>query len=1177
MTKHLQKSAVFCCLLAIFLFASVATKAQSLASTQSLIGTSNHQNDQVMLSKMIVDLENEYQVRFNFNSKIIDGKKVKMFEVVKVGKDLAHSLNEILIPLNLVVEKLSEDHYVILERKNAKQNEVKPVEKKSAYPDQGKLKDIRGPNFRQNIIKKGIRLTSNYQVKEDIQVSGKVVSVEDGIGVPGVNVIVKGTNTGTTTNVDGTYSLSAPEDGTLVFSFVGFQRMEVPINSRSTIDVSLEPDVQELSEVVVIGYGVQEKRDATGSVASVKAEDFNRGMISSPEQLIQGKTAGVQITTATGEPGAGVNIRIRGTSSVRGGNNPLFVIDGVPLAGDETSPGAADLGRGKGSAKNPLNFLNPSDIESIDILKDASATAIYGSRGANGVVLITTKSGKGATNNLSYNANVSFAQMANRFDLLNREQFLQGVADLGVDPNELDFDGDTDWQDEISRTAVSHRHDVSYANSFASGNYRASLSYENQQGIIRNSAMERITARLNFNKSFFNEKLNFGLQGTFSRVNDMGAAITDDAGFEGDLLGSTYMANPTWVNDPEVQISNTNANPLSMLKYYQDNSNTNRALINLSLEYQIVEDLKFRVNTGFDRADAVREGAYSPDLFLSGGIFENGRGFVTDTENGSDLLEAFFDYNAELGNSKLAAVLGYSYQEFNNSGLRVQGWGFNNPNMDVMVEDLHNSADILRGSIDQSYQQFGYTQDRFFINRLFPAPETVDLTNDPSVPVQSVAGETFAIKDELQSFFGRINYSIAEKYILTTTLRVDGSTKFGGNNKYGFFPSAAFAWRLSDEDFIPQAFDDLKLRLGYGVTGNQEIPHNVYQQRLRYRDFNDPDQPFEIQNNGTINPPGTNDVAFNNPDLQWEQTRQLNIGLDFGFGQGKFSGTFDVYRKVTTDLLIQQFSAQPAPREFTWINLDADVINTGLELTLNYYAVATENLGVDFGFNIAYNDNIVEGLNAPINTGSISGQGLTSAFAQRIADGQPLYAYFLRKFEGYNDEGLAVYEDGDFQQFLGKSPIPVYNLGFNTNFSYKNFDVNLFFNGQFGHYIYNNTQNAFFTKGSLGSGRNVTEDVLTSDESPVNAPDVSTRFLESGDFLRLQNLNLGYNFFFENSFMQKLRVFTSAQNLFVLSSYTGLDPEVNVNKEIDGVPSLGIDYTAYPRPRTLTIGLNATF
>lgn len=1020
-------------------------------------------------------------------------------------------------------------------------------------------------------------LLSSYNLAygQERVISGKVTSPVDGAPLPGVNVLIKGTSEGTITDIDGNYSISANDNDVLVFSFVGFSNSEVPVSSisGSNYSIILKEDIQALSEVVVIGYGTQEKRDATGAVASVKAEDFNRGVISSPEQLIQGKSAGVQIAGASGEPGAGVNIRIRGTTSVRANNGPLFVIDGVPLSSEDISPSGQDNGRGTSSARNPLNFLNPNDIQSIDILKDASATAIYGSRGANGVVLITTKSGKGRKHQVDYTANVSLSRLANKFDLLNREQYIAALESIG---NTVDDAGsDTDWQDEISRTAVSHRHDIAYSNSHKTGNYRASVSYDKQQGVIKNSDLERITGRLNLNQTFLNDKLKFNGQLTLSRVNDEQAPITDAAGFEGDLLGSTYMQNPTRPADPDEQFGGDIANPLSMLKYIEDLTHTNRSLINLSLGYDILEDLNFTVSTGFDNSESTREDAISGSLQSFGIATGNGRANINTIDASSKLLEAVFSYDKSMDNSSVSAVLGYSYQEFNRSGMTVSGFGFANNNMsyDAMISDLDAASSSIQGLINESYQQFAYTEDNFFITKLFPEPVLVYLDGTPETTVRSLYANTFDLTDELQSFFGRINYTLYDKYLLTATLRADGSTKFGGDNKYGYFPSAAFAWRLSDEEFVPDFFYDLKLRAGYGITGNQELPHNRYQTRQRWTDL------AFSGSDGTINEPSLRDVAFANPGLKWEQTSSWNLGLDFGVFNNRLSGSLDFYRKVTSDLLIQVRATQPSPQPFLFQNLDADVINTGVEVTLNIAAIATENLGLDFNLNYSYNDNIVENYNGILPTGNIRGQGLSGSFAQNIANGQPINAYVLREFDGYDEEGLEVsrYVQGDAQNYLGHSPLPKSNVGFSANLSYKNWDFSAFMYGMFGHYIYNNTAHAYFTKGALGSGRNVIQDVVNSPESKSNTPEVSTRFIEKGDFLRLQNLNLGYNFSFSDNFIRSLRLSVSAQNLFVITDYSGLDPEVTTNAARDEVPSVGIDYTAYPRARTFTFGLSASF
>jgi TonB-dependent starch-binding outer membrane protein SusC len=1014
-------------------------------------------------------------------------------------------------------------------------------------------------------------------------VRGKVTSSDDGAGIPGVNILEKGTSNGTVTDVDGGYTITVGANATLVFSFVGYATQEVAVGSQTAVDVSMQSDVTALSEVVVIGYGESTKKDLTGSLVSVKSESFVSGVIASPEQLIQGKAAGVQVTSASGEPGAGVSVRIRGTSSVRGGNNPLFVVDGIPLTDDSALPGGADLGRGTASAKNPLNFLNPNDIESMDVLKDASATAIYGSRGANGVVIITTKSGKGKKGQFEYDATVSVSERAKKYDLLNRDQFLAAVTKYGGDASTQDFGGNTDWQDQISRVGIQNRHNLSYADNFKTGGFRASFSYDNQQGIIKNTGFERISGRVNAYKNLLDDKLKLNVQMSLSNINDQAAAITNTAGFEGDLLGATIMANPTWPAVAGLQFGGSIANPLALLKYFDDRTKTIRGLFNFSAAYDITKELNLKVNTGLDRSNAQRGAAYSPLLSLGNGVFGNGRAAYSNNSTESDLLEAYLNFKKDLDGSTVTVLAGFSYQSFVNKGVSGQGFGFSDSNLSSMINFVKNSVNPLVDGLGGNIQQYGFTPTRAFTQVVLPSPATnifpytqFTAMNASTASMRSFVADGFNTKDELQSFFGRVNYSIGEKYLFTASFRADGSSKFGPNNKYGYFPSAAAAWRLSEESFVPDFFDDLKLRVGYGVTGSQSIPHNLFQQRQRYLGFG-VDRGLAIQNDGSVNLPPLNTIAVNNPDLKWEQTTQINAGIDFGIFGNKLTGSIDYYSRSTSDLLIQQFFAQPAAGNFIWDNLDAKVVNSGLELTLDYSAISKENSSLSFNFNGAINNNEVRDFTGTLNTGVINGQGLSGAFAQRIASGQPLGAFFLRDFAGYDANGLAIYNGGDVQQFLGKSPIPSFNLGFTTNYRYKSLDATVFFTGQFGHYVYNNTTNAFFTAGSIGNARNVTVETLNSPEAPINSAEVSTRFLESADFLRFQNFSLGYNLTPKNVLIKKMRVWLGGQNLFVLTSYTGLDPEVNTDKNIDGVPSLGIDYNAYPRARVYTFGLSATF
>ncbi len=992
---------------------------------------------------------------------------------------------------------------------------------------------------------------------QDGTVSGVVSSEAEG-PLPGVNVLVKGTTTGTVTDLEGNYRLSVPEGtDTLVFSSIGYANQEIAINGQSSIDVLMGEDIQALEEIVVVGYGTQEKRDATGSVASVKAEDFNQGVIASPEQLIQGRTAGVQITQSSGEPGGGVNIRIRGTSSVRSGNGPLFVIDGVPLAGDDVSGGGQDAGFGSSTARNPLNFLNPNDIASIDILKDASATAIYGSRGANGVVLITTKSGDGGAGSLDYSFNIGVSNITKKYDLLNADEFVSAYADVrGLDVNDpivqgIDLGADTDWQDEILRTGVSQNHNLSFGGGDEDGNYRFSLGYTDQEGIIKESGLKRISGRFNGSKSFIEDRLTMATQFTVSNVRDDNVPISDNSGATGDLLGTAFKLNPTYPvrQDGELfQRGVAEANPVAFLELGEDFTNTLRTLGNVSLDLKIAEGLNFKTVVGADASTSLRKQAYSGDLDVQR-ITGQGRFASEEVRVANTLMENYFNYNSDLSsNLKLDAVLGYSYQRFERESKVTQAAGFQTNDLDIILNNL----------------------------------AAVDLTttvNDDGSRTSNgaIVGNTTREIDELQSFFGRANFTISDKYLFTATLRVDGSTKFGSANRYGYFPSFAVGWRLSDEAFVPEAFDDLKLRVGYGITGNQEFPRNRYTIRQRYRD-----EGLDVSPAGVSVRPGVlRAVSTENSNLKWESTAQINVGLDYGFLDNRLRGSVDYYRKNTNDLLFQVFRAQPDRDDFRWENLDADVINEGIELSIEADPVYNDNFSWSISANVSFNDNRVENFDSRVNTGAISGQGLSSAFAQRIEEGQPLFAYYLRPFIGFNEEGQTLYEGNVTsipQEFVGESPLPTTNLGFTNNFSYGNFDLSIFFSGQLGQYVYNNTANAFFTAGALNGGNNVTQNVVGNSEGGGNSADVSTRFLEDGSFVRLQNVTLGYNVGTENiSFISNLRLYVTGQNLFVITDYSGQDPEVSVNKEINDVPSAGIDYTPYPAARTIVFGLNVSF
>ena len=969
-------------------------------------------------------------------------------------------------------------------------------------------------------------------------ITGTISDGENNEPLVGASVVVTGTTKGTLTDVDGKYSLSdVPANATsLTFSFTGYANLTIPLGSSNVIDAKLQGG-SILEEVVVVGYGTVRKVDATGAVASVGEKDFNKGINTSVEQLMQGRVAGVNITQNSGQPGGGINVRIRGTSSVRNGNNPLFVVDGVPLSGDDVSPGTGTNNIGASAPKNPLNFLNPNDIEKIDILKDASATAIYGARGANGVVLITTKKGKGK-GSLDYNVTLGASKITKKYDLLSPTEFVAAAGPL------QNLGAQTDWQDVLFRTGLSNDHSLTYGGGSDKGSYRFSMGYLNQDGIMTNSSMKRYSARFNGEQKFINDKLTIGVNLTVSEITDFGVPITDNVGFTGDLLGNVLKANPTmpiYLYSKSTKFDcdtctvyqrtgGAEPSPAAILKYNFDRTKTIKTLGSISGSYNLLEGLDFKTVLGFDRSKAERKNAFSRALVMQE-IDKLGRMGLGNIEVSNTLWENYFNYNKKFGNTNFTGLLGYSYQQFSSS---------------------NNSFELSKFRVDD--------------------PEIM-VNNIESAGIFAPTGSG-SRTDELQSYFARVNFSISDRYLLTASIRRDGSTKFGGDNQYGNFPSFAAKWRLISEDFIPKnVFSDLGLRIGYGVTGNQEIPHNLYQQRQRYGGW-------DVNSSGDLTGGGFGDVAFTNPGLKWESTSQTNIGLDFGFANNRVSGSIDVYDKHTKDLLIQVTSAQPAPTAFVWKNLDADVQNRGIELSLNIVAVDGKDFNWTIAGNVAYNKNVVKKYGGLINTGGINGQGLSGAFAQRIAEGQPLFAYFLRQFSGFDAAGNTLYGpngDRDFQEFLGKSPLPTVTGGLTNSISYKGFDASIFFNGVFGNYIYSNTENAFFTKGSLANGRNVTKNVVSSKEGPLNAPDVSTRFLHKGDFVRLQNLSIGYNLPVKSNIVKGLRLFVTGQNLATFTSYPFQDPEVNTNKSLNGVPSFGIDYTAYPRARTWTIGANVSF
>ena len=990
-------------------------------------------------------------------------------------------------------------------------------------------------------------------IAQDKVVTGRVTDSRDNSGVPGVTVTPKGTRTGTSTSADGSYRINVGSGVTiLVFSSVGYASQEVDISGKSTVDVVMVVSNAQLGEVVVTGYGTRRVKDATGSVAAITPKDFNKGVISTPEQLIQGRTPGVIVTPSSGEPGAAATINIRGTASIRGNQDPLFVVDGVPLDPGGTTATQSGV-EGSSTPKNPLMFLNPNDIESISILKDASSAAIYGSRGANGVVIITTKGGRGRTGAFSFNASASLSTTASRYDLLNAQDFLLEVkeanVDAGTDPAAaaaavklVDKGADTDWQDQIFQTGFSQNYNLSWGFANKGTALRLSGSYDNQEGIVKTSEMRRITGRAIFSQKFISDKLKLDVTLTFANVQNGYAPTTNNAGYLGSLIGAAITFNPSFpvynANGSFYDPGDGNRNPVQMLNHFTDNDEIKRLLTNTSLSYELIKGLVYKATFGYDKSSSLRKSFADPRLpsnayggttvingrNLNNSIQGNGRAVYQDLDLSTLLVEHTGTYDRVFNNGHVInAVAGFSYQRYKNEYAAQVGWGLTTPVVtptDVFVKDIDN-----------------------FTN------------HDVYVP-----GFT---KTELQSYFGRVNYIIADKYLLTATFRADGSSKFGADNKYGYFPAFAAKWRIIKETFatgLTSFFDDLSIRANYGKLGSQDGLGAYDALGLK----------LEYLGSSTV-------LTEDNPSLKWEEATTTGAGLDFSILKNRLNGTFDFYYTKRKDLLFLKRTSGFGATSTRWENLPGFVRNQGVELALNFQAVPRKRkFGWDINYNMTFLKNRVTELNQIVITGAVHGQGLSGAYAQTIQDGYALFTWKMPVFLGFDGNGDQRLANGSQDQLLG-SALPKFTAGLTNSFTYGKWNASVFLNAVTGFYVYNNTANALFLRGSVKTAHNVTYAVANSNEDPINPGSVSTRFLEKGDFIRLSNATLSYTFALKNNLIKSLSAYATGQNLALWTDYSGLDPEVNVDKNIGGIPSRGFDYAGYPKARTFTLGINLGF
>jgi len=961
------------------------------------------------------------------------------------------------------------------------------------------------------------------------QTTSGTIRDADGKPLAGATIAVKGSSQTTFSDLKGAFTISVPDNNSiLLISYVGYITQEIKVGASTNFEISLLPSVGELNQVVVVGYGTQNKKDITGAVKSLKSEAFNRGIINSPQELLQGKVAGVNVTSVSGEPGGILGITIRGPGGVRTGSTPLFVVDGIPL--DNSATGRGD----------PLNFLNPQDIESIDVLKDASATAIYGARGANGVVIITTRKGKAGTSILSFSSSLGISTMARALPVFTADEFRVEVPKVGGILD--DKGGSTDWQKEVTRTAITQNYNLTLSGGADKLSYYASFGMQKQEGIIKANQMDRYTGRFNVTQKFLDDRLTVEVNlGVTTTKNDRPPFST--------IIGDAIADNPTYPAydaNGNPAIYQNFSNPIILFDLEKEMSTINRVVGSISSSFRIVKGLVYKLNFGIDNSNGTNDIQSLPSAVP----VRLGRLETLYNYNRNRLVENYLTYTWIKSNHNVSALAGHSYQR-----IFIQG----------------RSSSINNFPITPVEPQYNPGQGQL-----------LDLVNNRPGGYASI--------NELQSFFGRVTYQYDSKYLATINFRADGSSKFGSNNRYGYFPSFSLGWKISEEEFLQNSpFSILKLRAGWGMTGNQEFPAKQTQGLVRVTTSGGVSYP--LYPTGPY-PGGIEYQRLANPDLQWESSKQTNIGLDFGLLKGTLSGTIDVFNKVSNNILLSIPPTDPIQvRAVYWANVkDMTITNKGMELDLEYRHTSKNGLSFNAGGNLTYMKNKVE--HSPytvIPSGVASGAGNTSATINGFINGQPLGTFYLKEFLGIGPDSLSMYRDldkdgvaTDNDRITAGTALPKLLYSFFGGVSYKGFDLNANFNGVSGNKIYDLTANTSFLKVRLAKSVNTTREAIEEPrESISNASPISTRYLKNGSYLRLNNLTLGYNFKTKalgiDKWVSALRLSVTGQNLFVITDYNGYDPEVNADRNLDNVTSYGIDFVSYPKARSIIFGLNLSF
>jgi iron complex outermembrane receptor protein len=997
-------------------------------------------------------------------------------------------------------------------------------------------------------------------------ITGRVLDSASQQPIPNVNVVIMGAQRATVSRDDGAFTLTNVPAGPVAVraSRIGYrpQRQDVTVaaGATATVTFTMSRQAAVLSEIVVTGYGTQRREAISGSVATVKAEDANVGVVTNADQMLQSRVAGVQMTQNSGEPGSGVQIRIRGGTSISASNEPLYVIDGVPLQNEETAPGAAGIGSiNPQLGRNPLNSINPNDIESMTVLKDAAATAIYGSRGANGVVLITTKRGVRGGGEMEIESYVSAAIQAKRMELASGQEYRAYVQDQ-VNKGKLPTtaltnlgSANTDWEKEITHKGLATNHNLAFSGGSAQTQYRASLNYFDQRGVVVANGLKRYQGRLNANHDALEGKLRLGLNLMASRVNNTFAPIENGGGFLGGLFTNMVIYNPTYpVRTANGSFFETGTgaqdvrNPVGIVEQLEDVAPEDRLLGNLTGTVSLLSNLTAQTTLGVDNTQAERR-TFAPRSSAIGAAYG---GYARQANRNLQNLnfQQLLTFSPHFGTSQeLEVVGGYEYTKIDNKGFDAQAQGF--------ITDVFGVDNLGAGTQASS-----------------PAPTS------------------YENESQLVSFFTRANYGFSNRYFLTGVLRRDGSSRLAPGHQWSVFPALSGSWRLSEESFFKGGmFSNLSLRVGWGKQGNQAV--QPYQTLLLLRSDNGATYPF-----GGKLQTGLRAAQVGNADLKWETTTQTNVGLDYAILSDRVTGSVEFYQKETRDLLQEISVPQPAVVSTRLENIGS-LRNRGFEASLDgeLWSRGTTRL-LNGGLVLTVERNKVLSLGDTarkfINTGFVSGQGQSNQYSQRILPGQAIGTFFGPQFIRVNAQGQQLFfcstpstscvngettdpRDED-KQILGTAN-PNLTLGVHNNLKWGMFDASWLWRGEFGGKVFNNTALVYQTKSDAKQGRNFLRAALSDPDDISEPAKFSSRWVEDRTFVRLQNLTLGYTFNLPARVTsgRPTRVYVSGDNLLLFSGYNGYDPEVYSSN--GGVAVRGIDYLTYPRARTYTLGARFQF